>query len=146
MRRLHLGCGATHKKGYINIDSTPLPSVDLVRDVLRGLPFDDESVDEIYSENFLEHVPQTEVIWIMNEMHRVMKSGCISHHLIPEAGTTLFFQDPTHLSHWCFATFTYFEQGHRRNEYYGSMIKPWVIQSLTHTEPNKLIDVVLRKP
>jgi ubiquinone/menaquinone biosynthesis C-methylase UbiE len=130
----------------VNIDSRPLPGVDVVRDILRGLPFSDETVDEVYSENFLEHIPQTEVIWVMNEIWRVMKPGGTMHHLIPEAGTTLFFQDPTHTAHWCFETFTYFQQGHRRNEYYGGAIKPWIIESLTRTDPNKLIDVVMRKP
>lgn len=142
---LHLGCGSDVKEGYINIDSRPHPGV-YVRDVLRGLPFSDETVDGIYSENFLEHIPQDEVIWIMNEMHRVLKHRAQMRHLIPEAGTTMDYQDPTHLSRWCMETFTYFTKDHRRNQYYGGMILPWDIVTMTHTVPNRLLDVTMGKP
>lgn len=143
--KLHLGCGNSPKPAWINIDSRPLPGVDIVRDVLRGIPFAADSIDEIYSENFLEHVPQTECIWIMNEMWRVLKPGGISHHLIPEAGSINFYQDPTHLSHWHRETLTYFTLGHGRNKYYGGDIKPWLV-TWTLTEPNKLLDVTFKKP
>ena len=143
---LHLGCGATILSGWVNLDSRPLPGVQIVRDILRGLPFSDSTVDQVYSENFLEHLPQGECIWVMNEIHRVLKPGGTAHHLIPMAGTVIYFQDPTHLSHWHPETFTYFTRGHYRNLYYGGDIKPWVIESLILTDPNRLIDVVMRKP
>lgn len=146
MKRLNLGCGSTPLEGWINLDGRALPGVNVVRDILRGLPFCDEAIDEVYSENFLEHLPQSEVIWVMNEIHRVLKPGAPAHHLLPQAGTVLFFQDPTHLSHWVFETFTYFQLGHRRNLYYDGAIRPWRIESLAYTEPNKLIDVRMRKP
>jgi SAM-dependent methyltransferase len=146
MRRLHLACGRIRKEGYINIDRRPLPAVDVVRDVLRGLPFDDDSVDEIYSENFLEHLPRQEVICFMNEMWRVLKPGAKAHHLLADVGTVMYTQDPTHDAIWCFETFTYYTLGHRRNLYYAPDIKGWIIEQLDHTVPNQLIDVIMRKP
>lgn len=145
MLKLNIGCGDTLLDGYVNIDTREREGV-LYRNVLRGIPYSDGVVDEIYSENFLEHVPQVDVIWLMNEMWRVLKVGGTAHHLIPEAGTVLFNQDPTHLSHWIFETFTYFTLNHRRNLYYNGSIKPWIVEHLRYTEPNKLIDVKLVKP
>jgi predicted SAM-dependent methyltransferase len=145
MVKLHIGCGASLLDGYVNIDKIEKAGV-LYRDVLRGIPFSDESVDEIRTENFLEHVPQVDVIWLMNEMWRVLKVGGFAHHLIPEAGTVMFYQDPTHLSHWVPETFTYFMLNHRRNLYYRGAIKPWSVEHLRYTDPNKLIDVKMVKP
>lgn len=143
--KLNLGCGNEHKEGYINIDVRNLPSVDIVRDILRGLPFSDGVVDSIYSENFLEHLPQAEVIWAMNEMWRVLKSGGTAEHLVPIAGSEQHWQDPTHLSHWTRETLTYFEQDNRRNQYYGDAIKPWLIRK-REDATNNLIRFVLQKP
>lgn len=131
--RLNLGCGTTPRQGWVNIDCRALPGVDVVRDVLRGLPFSDDSVDEIESDNFLEHIPATETIWIMNEMHRVLRSGGTAKHTVPVAGSVLDFQDPTHLSHWNESTFSYFAVNHHRNKYYGGEIKPW---KMTRVEPH----------
>lgn len=146
MRRLNLGCGSTPKEGFINIDSRALPGVDLVRDVLRGLPFDDNSVDSIYSENFLEHLPQSECIWMMNEMHRVLKPGGEAIHVVPLAGSTNFFQDPTHTAHWVQETFTYFTLGHARNLYYGGAIAPWRDVGIVGPNVNSVITVRMCKP
>ncbi len=146
MRRLNLGCGNQSRKDFINIDDRPLPGVDIVRNLLRGLPFDDGSVDEIYSENFLEHLPQTECIWMMNEMHRVMRSGGLMTHLIPLAGSVNFWQDPTHLAHWHPETFTYFQKDHRRNLYYGGDIKPWVVETPIEINVNSVMFVRMTKP
>lgn len=144
MIRLNLGCGSSPRNGWINMDSRALPGVDIVRDVLRGLPFADNSVDEIYSENFLEHIPQTEVIWVMNEMHRVLKMDGQATHLVPEAGSVIQMQDPTHLSQWHRETFTYFELHHGRNRYYGDAMLPWII-SISYTKPNRIMIVNMLK-
>lgn len=129
--RLNLGCGDKPRAGWINIDNRPLPGVNIVRDILRGLPFADNSVVEIFSDNFLEHLPQTEAIWAMNEMHRVLVDGGLAVHIVPSAGSVIQMQDPTHLSQWHKETFTYFEWSHARNAYYGNTIKPWSIKITT---------------
>jgi predicted SAM-dependent methyltransferase len=141
---LHLGCGDLRLPNHVNIDIRISTATDVVRDVLRGLPYADSTVDTIRSENFLEHLPQSEAIWIMNEMWRVLRPGGIAYHQIPMAGTTVDYQDPTHLSRWHPETFTYFELHHARQRYYPN-IKPWTI----HVDiilPNQILDVTMRKP
>ncbi len=145
LRRLNLGCGKSPKPGYINIDSRELSGVDVVRDLLRGLPYDDSSIDEIFSENTLEHIPQTEVIWMMNEMWRVLRPGARMRHHVPMAGTVNFYKDPTHLSHWVPDTLTYFTKDSYHNKYYEGLIKPWLRISC---EPisETVMDFILEKP
>ena len=109
--KLNLGAGNKRHDGYINLDICPSDSVDVVRDVLRGLPFSDDTFDEVYSENFLEHIPQSECIFVMNEIWRVLKVGGLANHVIPLAGTANMYQDPTHVSNWHPDTFLYYTKG-----------------------------------
>lgn len=143
--KLHLGCGDVRLEGFINMDVRATSTTDLVRDILRGLPFSDSTVSEIYSDNFLEHLPQTEVIWVMNEMWRVMVPGGKAHHQMPLAGSVVDYQDPTHLSRWHTETLTYFEIHHARNRYYKG-VRPWWMEEVKVIQPNQIISVWMRKP
>lgn len=144
--KLHLGCGDIIKEGWVNLDIREMPGVDVVRDVLRGLPFHDETFDHILSTNFLEHIPQADVIWFMNEMWRVLKFGGTMQHLVPRAGTGSDFQDPTHVSHWNNATVKYFVQGHTLHDIYKEQIKPWkMLRNQTSNLHPDLIDFILEK-
>lgn len=145
MKKINLGSGGEKKDGYLGLDVRNLPGVDIVRDILRGLPFANETIDEIYSENFLEHVPQAEVVWVMNEIWRVLKFGGLAHHFIPLVGTDNDWQDPTHLSRWGIETFRYFDKENKKNEYYGDDIKPWAIMKLEVTAGGRSIEVILMK-
>jgi predicted SAM-dependent methyltransferase len=68
--RLHLGSGQSPIAGWINIDIQPLPGVDRVLDVRRGLPYDD--VAAIYGEHFLEHLELEEGLACLVECRRVL--------------------------------------------------------------------------
>lgn len=69
-QRLHLGSGQSPLPGWINIDVQPLPGVDRVLDVRRGLPF--ENVAAIYGEHFLEHLELEEGLACLVECRRVL--------------------------------------------------------------------------
>lgn len=68
--RLHIGCGQEAIAGWINIDSQPLPGVDRVLDVRRGLPF--RKVSAIYAEHFLEHIGFEEGLAFLKECRKVL--------------------------------------------------------------------------
>jgi predicted SAM-dependent methyltransferase len=55
--RLNLGCGHLPLEGYVNVDMRKLPGVDVVAP-LDAMPFESQSVDEIFSAHVLEHFPQ----------------------------------------------------------------------------------------
>ncbi|TGQ66899.1 MAG: FkbM family methyltransferase [Mesorhizobium sp.] len=54
--RLNLGSGHIALTEYINVDARHLPGVDVVADV-GDLPFEEHSVDEIFSAHLVEHFP-----------------------------------------------------------------------------------------
>lgn len=114
-----MGCGRKILKDYVNLDIFEAKGVDIVRDVTKGLPFEDNSFEEVLCEDFLEHIPQEKVIFVMNEIWRVMKNKAIFKIHVPESPGVTAFQDPTHLSYWNEESFTYYLKNHRRREGYG---------------------------
>lgn len=69
---LNIGAGHTHIPGYTNIDVSPKADVSLDLGVDR-LPFDDSSVDSVFSYHTLEHVP--DYLFALSEIYRVLKHG-----------------------------------------------------------------------
>ena len=54
--KLHLGCGARHFTGYINIDCRKTAATDLVCDI-RKLPYKNNTVEMIECYHLIEHLP-----------------------------------------------------------------------------------------
>lgn len=73
MKKLNIGCGKDFIQGYINIDIQPLGGVDLAIDVKLGLPFEDESIDEICCYNFIHILSKKEWREFKKEITRVLK-------------------------------------------------------------------------
>lgn len=113
---IYLGAGSDRKSGFQHLDIVSLPGIDYVCDVTGGLPFKDCEVDEIYSQDFLEHIEPKDVIPLMNEMYRVLKPGGIMEHITPYAGSKNDFGSPSHVSHWNEWTWEHFIKGERRFE------------------------------
>jgi len=104
---LDLGCGPSKKEGYIGIDKLMLPGVDYLADLEKDLSFlPDNSVDEIYSSNFLEHIDDLEQF--MKECHRIIKQGGIMNIFVPHFSNPWFFSDYTHKRFFGLYTFLYF--------------------------------------
>ena len=57
---LHIGSGSQRIEGWVNIDKEPLPGVDLILDVTRGLHF--KRARGIFCEHFLEHLTLEEAV------------------------------------------------------------------------------------
>lgn len=112
--RLDLGCGLRKKEGYIGIDITQLPGVDIVYNIENGLPFEDNSVDGIYSNFLFEHLPNT--IFLFKELYRVCKNGSIIEFLVPYYQSNTQYKDPTHKSIILPETLRYFSD----DKWYGS--------------------------
>jgi len=111
--KLDIGNGRIRKDGFITIDITQYidgnndECVDIVRDIEKyGLPFCDNSINEIHADNVLEHM--SDIIFVMNEMHRVLKPDGRLKANVPVAGSEPHYQDPTHKSNWIPKTLEYF--------------------------------------
>jgi len=72
--KLDIGCGKNKKRGYIGIDIDPKSDADIISSALN-LPFDNESVDEIYSSHLVEHLLPEEAKKFFNEIYRVLRKG-----------------------------------------------------------------------
>jgi len=81
--RLNLGSGWDKKEGFVNIDKAKKVKPDLVVDIEKGLPFPDNSFEHIYSEHCLEHIEPQNWRFVLNEIARVAKHGCILELRLP---------------------------------------------------------------
>ena len=84
-RRLHLGSAQVYKQGWINIDQHG-PAADFVWDLRRPLPLPSGSVDAIFHEHLLEHLPVTEGLALTRECHRLLRPGGILRIGVPDFG------------------------------------------------------------
>lgn len=107
---IELGCGNSPViKNAITIDMVDLDKVDIVADLSKGLSFlPDNSVDEIYSFHFLEHLPDLD--FFMREIHRVLKFGGKKIGSVPHFSNPYYYSDYTHRSFFGLYSFCYFSK------------------------------------
>ena len=91
---IDLGCGLRKKEGFIGLDTTKLEGVDIVWDIHNGLPFEDNTIDKIYSNFLFEHISTT--IFLFQEVYRVCKKDAIVEFRVPYYQSVTQFKDPTH--------------------------------------------------
>ena len=100
---LNIGCGDRPRISegldkWINLDHKEGPNVDVVRDLRRGLPFNDGTFDYILADNVLEHFASEDVVFLINEIDRVLKLGGQVEIIVPHFQSQGAVQDPTHKS------------------------------------------------
>jgi len=124
--RINLGAGSQHAPGWIGYDRSraPLlmrsrvlrpilinrlghwPPETLVRDVTRGIPHPDDSVDVVYSSHTLEHLVPDDARRLLAEAHRVLRPGGLIRIIVPDlerlaraylGGDRAFFHDTDEL-------------------------------------------------
>jgi predicted SAM-dependent methyltransferase len=81
--KLHVGCGNVRFEGWINIDTLPLRSVDVVWDLRWGLPVEDGSCIFIYSEHLLEHLSVHDGLAFLRACHRALCGGGVVRLAMP---------------------------------------------------------------
>lgn len=79
---LHIGCGRVKLPGFVNIDRDGDPDVRL--DVRDGLPFAPGSVQGIFSEHFIEHLDQGELLAFLRDCRRVLADGGVVRLATPD--------------------------------------------------------------
>jgi len=101
--RLDIGCGKTTPDGWVGIDAIDFGQKH-VHDVRRGLPFADESIAEVRSSHFVEHLTGAERVMFFNELYRVMQPNATALIITPNWSHSCAYGDPTHqwppMSQW----------------------------------------------
>ncbi len=75
VRCLQIGCGHQRLAGWLNSDYQPRHGDVMFLDATRRFPFPDASLDFIFSEHMIEHVPYPAGQVMLRECHRVLKPG-----------------------------------------------------------------------
>ncbi|MEO6424213.1 MAG: methyltransferase domain-containing protein [Bacteroidia bacterium] len=86
MKYLNLGCGTHYSlaKEWTNIDfSSSGPGV-IAHNLLKGIPFNDNSFDLVYHSHVLEHFSKEDGENLIAECYRVLKPGGILRVVIPD--------------------------------------------------------------
>lgn len=117
MKRIDLGCGASKKEGFIGVDTLPLKGVDIIHDLsVFPYPFETSSVDEIWMDNVLEHLPNP--LKVVEELHRISKNGSKIIIATPYFRSFYAFIDPTHVNFFGVYWFSYFDPKHKFHQRY----------------------------
>ena len=111
---LDLGRGKRKRSGYIGVDTADLPGVDVVCNIEKGLPFEDDSIDGIYSSFLFEHISDT--IFLFQEVYRVSKKDALIEFSVPYYQSMTQYKDPTHCAIITPETLAYFTN----EDWYGS--------------------------
>jgi predicted SAM-dependent methyltransferase len=121
LNRLHLGCGRTILKDWINLDFVALKGVDVVANLDTcaevPLPFEDNSIEEFYGSHLIEHIQHT--LPMMQELHRIAKLGAKANFRLPYGSSDDAFEDPTHVKQYFLQSFGYFSQPYYWRADYG---------------------------
>lgn len=106
--KIELGCGNFKRiTDAIGIDIIDMPSVDVIADLNLGLSFiPDNSINEVYSFHFLEHIQNLELL--MKEIYRILKPNGHFYGTVPHFSNPYFYSDYTHLRTFGLYSFNYF--------------------------------------
>jgi len=81
MIKINIGCGTDYKKDYINIDHSNNIKTDIVCNIEKNLPFNNNIANEILLKHVLEHTH--EPIRLIEECHRVLKKNGLLYVYCP---------------------------------------------------------------
>ena len=88
--KLDLGCGNRKKEGFIGIDTVD-HGQELIWDITNGIPFPDNSIEEIYSSHLLEHLNEDQIVDLFREIYRVLKPKGIFESRLPHISSPTAF-------------------------------------------------------
>ena len=129
--KLNIGAGFQKLEGFLSVDFVQCVDnngkeyTDIICDIARErLPFEDNSVDEIACYETLEHMGHERdnpdkldsLIWLMNEMWRVLKPEGFLKGKVPGTDDGAF-ADPTHTRYFRQSTFDYFTGVNKYNNF-----------------------------
>jgi SAM-dependent methyltransferase len=130
--RLNLGCGRDIRPGWVNVDCSPLPGVDVATDFDHepSFPFADGTVGYSEGVHVIEHL--RDPLPFMAELWRVTRPGGMAVFQCPYGSSDDADEDPTHVRRMFPGSWGYFSQPyyHRVTGSYGYR-GDWQLTDLT---------------
>ena len=110
--KLNLGCGNQIRPGFVGVDRHVCDAAEVLCDLAGRLPFQGDSVEEIWMDNVIEHVVDTGAL--MSEIARVCVAGARVTIRTPHFSSLASYRDPTHVHHLAYSSMGHFEsEAHR---------------------------------
>jgi SAM-dependent methyltransferase len=139
--RLDVGCGGKKREGFTGLDFVEQPGVDVVLDVTKDRwPFDDRSVDEVFSSHFLEHIDEPNHVF--SEIGRVCRDGARITFITPYAFSNeafvyghLHFLTEEPWRHFCVT---------HRDVFAGMLGGRWQLHRVTYVVPEDVVSELTR--
>lgn len=94
--KLDLGCGKNKRAGFIGVDMNGFDGVDVVCDLRDKWKWEDDSISEVVSSHFIEHLTSEERIHFVNELYRVLKPSAKATIITPSWSSNRAYGDLTH--------------------------------------------------
>jgi len=124
--KLNIGCGLRKKKEFWNIDVLEDVNPDQIVDITMGLPYNNNSFEEVVANYVLEQIRDSDdFIYVMNEIHRVLKPNGVFRFKVPNAEFSEAFRDPMDCRYFTPETFDHFNVKHYRWFAFQYGFKPW---------------------
>lgn len=86
MKLLNLGCGSRFcsEPCWTNLDIYSVSDQVTSHNLIKGLPFPDETFDAVYHSHFLEHLTKEDGFQLSKECFRVLKSRVVVRVVVPD--------------------------------------------------------------
>src|SRR3990167_5460186 len=142
-RIIDIGCGDNKYPNSIGMDKRYNTNIDIVQDI-EILPWliPSESFNEARMSHVMEHLKPWLIIDIMNEIWRILIIGGQLELIMPIAGSTAFYSDPTHIKSWNIHTVSYFDINNNFWKIYQP--KPWKVLKNTINQ-KEYLEIILQK-
>ena len=93
VRKVQVGAGSNFLEGWLNTDVSPRAGKSIYLDVTQRWPFEDNSVDVIFGEHVIEHIPYAAGIGMLRECHLVLRSGGVIRLATPDLSKLIGLKD-----------------------------------------------------
>ncbi|MDR0598510.1 MAG: methyltransferase domain-containing protein [Treponema sp.] len=81
---LNLGCGRRYHGDWTNVDFHSTGKGVIAHNLLKGIPFKDNTFDMVYHSHIIEHFPKEEAPKFLGECYRVLKQNGILRVAFPD--------------------------------------------------------------
>ncbi len=86
MKLLNLGCGRSYHKDWVNVDMASTGEGVIAHNLLKGVPFPDNTYDAVYHSHVLEHFSKKGGFDFISECYRVLKPSGVLRVAVPDLG------------------------------------------------------------